>query len=316
MGLRVSLTNDVKFDMACQVKEMVWNTFQIDQVDYGNYLILRSINMLDAIIVVALINAACQIYTTTAKEKSEEKALSARSTVTADIVACSSESKTADRALQLLEGRMDRMDMEVQSLRRNLNAQYAEQLYFEKSADEVISTYANNVLLIMLFHGLGSVFLQVNYPYTGAGVSVVMVVSFFSAFMVAYMVTLNKIERMSEFEKNLQRRQRELQNEVTYFGAKIEASCSDQELEKLAIKGALRGVLDSIGSLRKGAVALQEDITKILELSNSKNIRLKSLSQVAVCAIIYGLCFPTIAYYFLCLVGFRRAGPLSTMQQY
>ncbi|XP_058183302.1 uncharacterized protein LOC131301142 [Rhododendron vialii] len=233
-----------------------------------------------------------------------------------DIVACSSESKTADGALQLLEGRMDRMDAEVQSLRRNLNALYAEQLYFEKSADEVISTYSNNVLLIMLFHGLGSVFLQVNYPYSGAGVSVVMVVSFFSAFMVAYMVTLNKIERMSEFEKNLQRWQRELQNEVTYFGAKIEASCSDRELEKLAIKGALRGVLDSIASLRKGAVALQEDITKILELSNSKNIRLKSLSQVAVGAIIYGLCFPTIAHNFLCLVGFRRAGPLSTMQQY
>ncbi|KAF7115631.1 hypothetical protein RHSIM_RhsimUnG0049800 [Rhododendron simsii] len=262
----------------------VWNTFQIDQVDSGNYLILKSINMLDAIIVAALINAACQIYTTTAQ----------------DLVACSSESNTADGALRLLEGRMDRMDAEVQSLRRNSNSLYAEQLYFEKSADEVISTYANNVLLIMLFHGLGSVFLHVNYPYTGAGVSVVMVVSFFSAFMVVYMVTLNKIERMSEFEKNLQRRQRKLQNKVTYIGAKIKASCSLRELENLAIKGALRGVLDSVGSLRKGAVALQEDITKILELSNSKNIRLKSLSQVAVGAIIYGLCFPTIAYYFLC----------------
>ncbi|KAI8539521.1 hypothetical protein RHMOL_Rhmol09G0189300 [Rhododendron molle] len=211
---------------------------------------------------------------------------------------------------------MDRMDAEVQSLRRKINALYAEQLHFEKSADEAIGTYASNVQLIMLFHGLGSVFLQVNYPYAGPGVSVVMVVSFFSAFMVAYMVTLNKIERMSEFEKDLQRRQMELQNEVTYFGAKIEAPCSDGELENLASKGALRGALDSIGSLRKGSVALQEDITRILELSNSKNIRLKSLSHVAVGAIIYGLCFPTIAFYFLCLVGFRWAGPLSTMQQY
>ncbi|KAG5532926.1 hypothetical protein RHGRI_027249 [Rhododendron griersonianum] len=137
--------------------------------------------------------------------------------------------------------------------------------------------------LIMLFHGLGSVFLQVNYPYAGAGVSVVMVVSFVSAFMVAYMVTLNKIERMSEFEKDLQRRQMELQNEVTCFGAKIQPP-SNGELENLASKGAFRGALDSIDSLRKGAVALQEDITRILELSNSKNIRLKSLSQVALWA--------------------------------
>ncbi|KAF7113151.1 hypothetical protein RHSIM_RhsimUnG0155500 [Rhododendron simsii] len=164
------------------------------------------------------------------------------------------------------------MDMEVQSLRRKINALYAEQLHFEKSADEAIGTYASNVQLIMLFHGLSSIFLQVNHPYAGAGVSVVMVVSFFSAFMVAYMVTLNKIERMSEFEKNLQRRQIELQNEVTYFGAKIEALCTDGELQYLASKGALRRVWDSISSLRKGAVALQEDITKILELSNSKNI--------------------------------------------
>ncbi|KAG5548390.1 hypothetical protein RHGRI_013918 [Rhododendron griersonianum] len=189
------------------------------------------------------------------------------------------------------------MDAEVQSLRRKINALYAEQLHFEKSADEAIGTYASNVQLIMLFHGLGSVFLQVNYPYAGAGVSVVMVASFFSAFMVAYMVTLNKIERMSEFEKDQQRRQMELQNEVTCFGAKIQPP-SNGELENLASKGALRGALDSIDSLRKGAVALQEDITRILELSNSKNIRLKSLSQVAV------------------VVGFKRAGPLSTMQQY
>ncbi|XP_058183297.1 uncharacterized protein LOC131301140 isoform X1 [Rhododendron vialii] len=235
---------------------------------------------------------------------------------TTDLVACSSKSKTADGTLQLLEKRMDRMDAEVQSLRKKINALYAEQLHFEKRADEATGTYASNVQLIMLFHGLGSVFLQVNNPYAGAGVSVVMVALFFSAFMVAYMVTLNKIERMSEFEKNLQRQQMEYQNEVTYFGAKIEALCSDGELENLASKGALRRVLDSIGSLRKGAVALQEDITRIRELSNSKNIRVKSLSQVAVVAIIYGLCFPTIAYYILCLMGFRRAGPLSMMQQY
>ncbi|XP_058183299.1 uncharacterized protein LOC131301140 isoform X2 [Rhododendron vialii] len=205
---------------------------------------------------------------------------------TTDLVACSSKSKTADGTLQLLEKRMDRMDAEVQSLRKKINALYAEQLHFEKRADEATGTYASNVQLIMLFHGLGSVFLQVNNPYAGAGVSVVM------------------------------RQQMEYQNEVTYFGAKIEALCSDGELENLASKGALRRVLDSIGSLRKGAVALQEDITRIRELSNSKNIRVKSLSQVAVVAIIYGLCFPTIAYYILCLMGFRRAGPLSMMQQY
>ncbi|KAG5532886.1 hypothetical protein RHGRI_027237 [Rhododendron griersonianum] len=122
---------------------------------------------------------------------------------------------------------------------------------------------------------------------------------------------------MSESEKNLQRRLMKLQNEVSNIDAKIKASCSDRELEKLAIQGALRGVLDSIGSLGKDAVDLQADITKILELStNSKDIRLNSLLQVAVVAIIYGLCFPTIAYYFLCLVGFKRAGPLSMMQQY
>ncbi|KAE9451214.1 hypothetical protein C3L33_16885, partial [Rhododendron williamsianum] len=217
----------VTFQPFCRVKVIAYCDF------------LRFINTMYPTIVIATITGIASVtlaFWHLLAERSEERAPSARSTV------------TADGTLQLLKGRMDRMDAEVQLLRRNLNALYAEQLYFEKSADEVISTYANNVLLIMLFHGLGSVFLQVNYPYTGAGVSVVMVVSFFSAFMVAYMVTLNKMERMSEFEKNLQRRQRELQKEVTYFGAKIEASCSDRELEKLAIKGALRGVLDSIGS--------------------------------------------------------------------
>ncbi|KAH7841060.1 hypothetical protein Vadar_025051 [Vaccinium darrowii] len=139
---------------------------------------------------------------------------------------------------------MDRMDVVVQSLQRKINTLYAKQLHFEKSADETISTYASNVQLIMLFHGLGSVFLQVNFPYAGAGVSFVMVVSFFSAFMVAYIVTLNKIERMSEFEKNLQRRQMDLQNEVTCFGAKMEAPFSSGELENLARRGALAGVLE------------------------------------------------------------------------
>lgn len=233
------------------------------------------------------------------------------------VVAQPGESKTADSMIQgvlsdgtvqLVEERLDRMDMEAESLQRKINTLNAEQLQFEKSADETISTYASNVLLIMLFHGLGSVFLQLNYPYAGAGISFVMVVLFFYAFMVAYKVTLNKIERMSEFEKNLQRRQRELQNEVTCFGDKFESLYSNGELEKLARRGALKGVLDRKDSMKIGADTLQRDITKILELSNSKNIRMKSLSQVAVGAFIYGICFPPIAYYFLCLVGFRRAG--------
>ncbi|KAH7840261.1 hypothetical protein Vadar_014823 [Vaccinium darrowii] len=228
------------------------------------------------------------------------------------VVAQPAESKTADGTVHLVEERLDRMDMEAESLRRKINTLNAEQLQFEKSADETISTYASNVLLIMLFHGLGSVFLQLNYPYAGSGISFVMVVLFFYAFMVAYKVTLDKIERVSEFEKNLQRRQTDLQNEVTCFGAKIAPACSNGELHNLARRGALPGVWNRMNSLRMRGDTLQRDITNILELSNSKNVRMKSLSQIAVGALIYGICFPTIGYYCLCLVGFRRAG----LQQY
>jgi len=125
---------------------------------------------------------------------------------------------------------------------------------------------------------------------------------------------------MSEFEKKLLSQQMDLQNEVTCFGATVEAPFSNGELENFAKMGALNGPMECVGSMRRGAYALQKDITGIVELSNSKNIRMKSLSQVEAGAIIYGICFPILAYYFLCPVGFRGAGlgaGLSgTMQKY
>ncbi|KAF7132001.1 hypothetical protein RHSIM_Rhsim09G0134400 [Rhododendron simsii] len=117
-----------------------------------------------------------------------------------------------------------------------------------------------------------------------------MVVSFFATFVVAYIVSSNNIEKISEKEKDLRRRQREFQSDITFFGAQITRAYSDEELNTLASIGALGEVLKGNGSLTRDARALQSTIASLLEMSsNSESNRMKSLFQVKVCAIPYRL---------------------------
>ncbi|KAF7114533.1 hypothetical protein RHSIM_RhsimUnG0083800 [Rhododendron simsii] len=185
---------------------------------------------------------------------------------------------------------MDRMEMEANSLQKRIIIIRAEGFELDKRANEAVSTYGTNVLVIMLFLGLSSIFLQLNYPYFGTSVSVLMVVSFFSTFVVAYIVSSNNIEKISEKEKDLWKRQREFQSDIAFFGAQITRAYSDEELNTLASIGALGEVLNGNGSLTRDARALQSTIASLLEMSsNSESNRMKSLFQVKVCAIIYRL---------------------------
>ncbi|XP_057464144.1 uncharacterized protein LOC130753956 isoform X2 [Actinidia eriantha] len=279
------------------------------------------INTMEPMIVVAIINACCQVFIVSIKEigdwaatrknadKADEKALTTKS------VNAVSSSKQLERneALRSLKRRMGRTDFEVKSLQKRIKIIESE-LVLERRADEAITTYGNNVQVIMLFHGLGSVFLQVNYPYIGVQVSILMIVSFFFAFMVSFIVTFGKIEKVSQSEKDLQRRLRELQNEITYFAATIERTCSDRELKTLASIGTLGEVLNQIGLQNRNVAALQKTVTGFLELSsNNSESRMKSLFLVSVGAIIYGLCFPMMAYYLIYFIDLRKMGLAISM---
>jgi len=271
--------------------------------------------MVDPIIIVAIISAASLIATTTIKVASDHlgkcknEDTSEKTTLSAQSVTAVSSPKVLklNETLQSLDRRMDRMGMDVQSLQKRTGMIHAEALELDRRADEAIGTYGTNVQVTMLFHGLGSIFLQLNYPYFGTSVSVLMVVSFFSTFAVAYIISFNKIKKMSQWEKDLQRRQRELQNDIACFGAEIKRPFSDEELKTFGSTGALGEVWKWIDSLNRDARALQSTITGILEISsNSEIIRAKSLFRVAACAIIYGKFFPMMAYYLLSFVNFRR----------
>ncbi|KAF7116892.1 hypothetical protein RHSIM_RhsimUnG0011200 [Rhododendron simsii] len=113
-------------------------------------------------------------------------------------------------------------------------------------------------------------------------------VSFFSTFVVAYIVSSNNIKKLSEKEKDLRKRQREFQSDIAFFGAQITRAYSGEELNTLASIGALGEVLNGNGSLTRDARALQSTIASLLEMSsNSESNRMKSLFQVKVCAIMW-----------------------------
>ncbi|KAG5532880.1 hypothetical protein RHGRI_027237 [Rhododendron griersonianum] len=212
-------------------------------------------------------------------DKSEENAIVAQSVSTA---VSSPKVLEQNARFQSLYRRMDRMEMEAKSLQKRIIIIRAEGFELDKRADEAVSTYGTNVLVIMLFHGLGSIFLQVNYPYFGTSVLVLMVVSFFSTFVVAYIVSSNNIEKISEKEKDLRRRQREFQSDIAFFGAQITRAYSDEELYTLSSIGALGEVLNGNDSLTRDARALQSTIASLLEMSsNSESNRMKSLFKLS-----------------------------------
>lgn len=213
------------------------------------------------------------------------------------VVSVSFPKEKGNEAVQAYKERMDREEMEVKSLQKRIQIIYAEGLELDKRADEAFSAYGTNVLVIMLFHGLGSVFLQLNYPYFGTWVSVCMVVSFFSTFLVAIIVCDYKTDNLCQLEKDLQRRQIELQNDIANFGAETKRTYSVEKLKTLESIGALGEVLNGIN---RDAGALQSTIAGILENSSKfQSNRMKSLIQVGVCAIIYGLSFPMMTSYLL-----------------
>ncbi|KAH7839920.1 hypothetical protein Vadar_010347 [Vaccinium darrowii] len=229
-------------------------------------------------------------------DNAEETALS----VLSGTAVSSPEVQEPNETLQSLDRRMHRKEMEVKSLQKRVKKIQAEGLELDRRADETISTYGTSVHVTMLFHGFGSIFLQLNYPNSGTSVSVLMVVSFFSTFAVAYIVSFNKIEKMSQWEKDLRRRQRELQNDIACFGPEIMRTYSDEEFKSFVSIGAVGEVWNWIGSLNRDAGALQNTITGVLEISsNSESSRSKSLSQVAAHAIMYGFSFPVMAYLLL-----------------
>ena len=97
----------------------------------------------------------------------------------------SSKQSKLNKALESLDRMTDSIDMEVKSFHKRISIIKAEEFDLERMADEAMSTFGNNVQVIMLFHGLGSIFLQLNHPHVGIHISVLFVVSFFSSFIVA-----------------------------------------------------------------------------------------------------------------------------------
>lgn len=271
--------------------------------------------MLDPTIIVAIISAASLIFATTVKEasnhlgKQENEDTSEITTLSAQSVIAVPSPKVMElnETLQSIDRRMDKKKMEVKSLQKRINAIRADGVVLDRRADEAIETYGTNVQVTMLLHGLGSIFLQLNYPYFGTPVSVLMVVSFFSTFAIAFIVSFNKIKKMSQWEKVLRRRERELEKDIASFGTEIKRTYSGEELKRFVSTGALGEVLNGISSLNREASAMRSDITGILENScNSETNRIKSLFQVAACAVIYGLSFPMMAYYLLSFVNLKR----------
>ncbi|KAA8519713.1 hypothetical protein F0562_013969 [Nyssa sinensis] len=223
----------------------------------------------------------------------------------------------ARRAQELLNARRaQELSGTLESLERRMDSMHTEKLGLEERMDKAMDILGNNMQVLMLIHGMGSIFLQLKYPYTGIWVSILMLVLFFSSVMVVFTVAFGKTKRTNQLVQDLQRRQIELQNDVVYLKVKIELLNSDHKLyntknpnTQMMMLSETRtgiethGVQNAIGSLNSRIATLQKAASEILEISNFEGHQLNLLFKVAIGAIIFGISFPIIASCFLCFVN-------------
>uniref|UniRef100_A0A5B7BI77 Uncharacterized protein n=1 Tax=Davidia involucrata TaxID=16924 RepID=A0A5B7BI77_DAVIN len=193
----------------------------------------------------------------------------------------------------------------TETLERRMDSMYTEKHGLEERMDKAIDLLGNNIQVLMLIHGGGSIFLQLNYPpYIGIWLSILMVVLYFSRVMVVFTVAFGKIKRMNQLVQDLLRRQIELQNDVVCLKTKIELHTNEYKANNpnntQMELSETHGVRNGIGSLNSRVAALQKAASEILELSNFEGHQMNLLFKVAVGAIIYGISFPIISYYLLC----------------
>ncbi|KAA8519711.1 hypothetical protein F0562_013967 [Nyssa sinensis] len=134
--------------------------------------------------------------------------------------------------------------------------------------------------------------------------------------MVVFTVAFGKTKRTNQLVQDLQRRQIELQNDFVYLKVKTELLDSEcklyntnnlntqmMELSETRTGSETHGVQNGIGLINGRIVTLQKPASEILEISNFEGHQLNLLFKVAIGAIIFGISFPIIAYYFLCFVN-------------